>query len=586
MTPTGNSFVATNKGLTNYPGSAFNARLRQEMLKYFNVENPSSFSIINPNGAEITPNDTIYSSLFSYLSPAAINLGVSSGGDVTDVTGKTPPYYSLLKDSTPFQGQPSLTNAPSTHAFYDQMGYSYVAAKIMSYNNTAILPLYDTTINQNSNTLLSQPADKIKYHTQQILLNRNCVAAMDNLHNTPGSNSPANFVGLFISDYLGEEIDVTDPLSNNAIKLDDIKDDLLNVSYKGGAEVSTFLSLVYGYSAQCGGLATRRKPSATTNSAEKAFDIYFFTEYKTPSRKENIYKKIANDMQKEGLPPGSFPSTLNKELSKLPNQIKSLMLENNGNARVRHKWLQHSGDPGRDPYYKACFAFNYRNLKKVEYLAGYEHGQPPKSAVISFDSGGGFTTTPGTPGSRPMIGNAIWKTLNKDVYAAAIGKKLFCRLKTYSKPEYGIVPMECLELPVLDEFFFLEPAPYDGNFPQAGDIPDLPIVDTSIIEEEPEDYSSSQFSIYPPGLDKMQQVEMGSVITNPDNNPDNPVAGPFGGLNLQGILGGPAGGPPGDSFSQSAKDAITAMGDQNGGPSGDEFSDKGGFNTMINMEKL
>ena len=146
--------------------------------------------------------------------------------------------------------------------------------------------------------------------------------------------------------------------------------------------------------------------------------------------------------------------------------------------------------------------------------------------------------------------------------------------------------MECLELPVLDEFFFLEPAPYDGNFPQAGDIPDLPIVDTSIIEEEPEDYSSSQFSIYPPGLDKMQQVEMGSVITNPDNNPDNPVAGPFGGLNLQGILGGPAGGPPGDSFSQSAKDAITEMGDQNGGPSGDEFSDKGGFNTMINMEKL
>ena len=528
LTPTGNSSVSDSRGLTKIPGAVFNGRLKQEMLKYFNVANPSSFDAIGPTGQELTTNDTIYSTLFSYLSPAAVNLGVSSGGDTEDNTGRTPPYYSLLNGSTPFQGNVASTSVPTSEPFYDRIGYSYIATKIMSYNYTSNLPPYDTTINQNTNTLLSQGADKIKYHTQQILTNRNCVAVMDNVLQGR-SSAPSDFTGLFMSEYLGNEVDITDALINNIVTLTEVKDDPLSISYKGGAEVSTFLSFVYGDGERCGGLATTKKPSYLTNKKEILFDIDFFTSENTPAFQMNIFKKIANIGNDEGNAPMALPGILQKKLKELPNQIKSLVLQNNGNARVRHKWLSIEDNPSKDPYYKACFSFNYRNIKKVEYLAGYEFGVPPEGPFASA-------------AEMAMIRRPVWKTLNANVYASSIGKALFCRLKTYSKPEYGIMPVECLKMPIFDEFFILEPSPYDGSFPQTPDIPDLPIVDVSIADTEPEDYSSSEFSVYAPGLDKMGEVALGSVITDRNNNPDNPINGPFSGLNMGGFLGGFAGG--------------------------------------------
>ena len=140
-----------------------------------------------------------------------------------------------------------------------------------------------------------------------------------------------------------------------------------------------------------------------------------------------------------------------------------------------------------------------------------------------------------------MIRRPVWKTLNADVYTAAINKNLFCRLRTYSKPEFGIVPMECLEMPVFDEFFILNPSSYDGSFVQA---PDINILPTVAAEEEntPDDYTNSSFFVSDPPLDEQVQIEQGSVVTSDSGmDPGNPVNLIAAGL-IPGFLGGAAGG--------------------------------------------
>jgi hypothetical protein len=576
LNPLGKSKAPSGRGLKTVSGAGFNIRLQKEMKKYFKVENPSDFTMRETDGGMVfTPNDTIYESLFSYLSPSVVNLGVSSAGNPKDVTGKNPPSYSLLEDSTPFMGS-SLAGDISKQAFYDRKGYSYIASKIMNYNTNAVLPPRDTTVTQANNTLLSQANDKIKYNCQQILASRNCVAVMSDVMLT--TNQPDDFAGLFMSDFLGEEIDITDPLENNVIKLEEVKDDVLNISYKGGAEVSAFLSFIYGYSNGCGGLTTLKKPADLNNKKEIPFDINFFSPENsgaaTIQGAKNIIGKIRAIMLQQGnvnalMLDGEAPTKLQNQLKALPNQIKALMLQDNNNARVRSQWNKATGNPSKDPYYKACFAFNYRNLKRVEYLAGYEYGKAPKSASGKIDELGNSVTVPAQPGERPMIGSPVWKTLSAEAYTSAIGKKLFCRLKTYSKPEFGIVPLECLEMPVFDEFFMLEPSSYDGGFIQSPPAPTPPPAS----QEEDAGYAESYTNSFPPMNEPTEeekvQIDTGGLFTGGSGmDPGNPLNSQQAGF-IPGFVGGAAGGVDvgtgGGDYGTQGTPFNTAVGQQGAG---------------------
>ena len=540
----GASTAGIGKGLRTISGQQFNARLKSEMLKYFTVENPSSFIVTNlEEGITFTPNDTIFTSLFSYLSPSVVNLGTNlPGGSKSNVSGKK--SYSLLDSTTPFAGSGNTGLNP----FYDKKGYSYIASKIMNYNINAILPPYDlTTQSSNEFTLLSQTNDKIKYHTQQILTKRNCVAVMENVLET-ATTSPS-FVGLFMSDFLGDEIDDADPLENNNIKLDDLTNDPLKINYKGGAEVSTFLAFIYGYGNQCGGITSTKAPAPTTNKKQSTFDLNFFNPTKTGTiavneNPPNIIAKIRQILLESGdsnaltlsSEDGVVNGSIQSRLKTLPNQIKSLMLQENGDARVRHKWLNLIGEnPSQDVYYKAAFAFNYMNLKQVEYLAGFEYAKP--ASVFNAPGVGLLVSAP----SNPMIRRPIWKVLDADAYTAAINKKLFCRLKTYSKPEFGIVPLDCLDMPVFDEYFILQPKSYDGSFIPAEPIQDLPDLGTTVQDEEPSEYTDSLLNIPKPTNEQKKQMDDNAIITG-DSDPSNPIAQEL--PQMGGFLGGEAGGPP------------------------------------------
>ncbi len=531
----GVSTSTNGKGLRNINGQQFNARLRSEMLKFFTVDNPSSFVVTNlEEGITFTTNDTIFESLFSYLSPSVINLGTNlPGGDKSNISGKK--SYSLLNGSTPFAGDANT----GTNPFYDKKGYSYVASKIMNYNINAVLPPYDTTTQGSDKfTLLSQTNDKIKYHTQQILTKRNCVAVLDNVLET--ATTAPDFTGLFMSNFLGEEIDQADPLENNNIKLDDLINDPLKINYKGGAEVSTFLTFIYGYGNQCGGITSTKAPAPTTNKKQSGFDLNFFTPTKTGTvdvneKPPNVIAKIRQIMLESedntalalNNQEGVVNPSIQSKIKALPNQIKSLMLQGNGDARVRHKWSNIIGeDPSQNVYYKAAFALNYTNLKQVEYLAGFEYGKT------------GFAP------SNPMIRRPIWKVLDANVYTAAINKKLLCRLKTYSKPEFGIVPLDCLDMPVFDEYFTLQPKSYDGSFIPAEPVQDLPEPVRTIQDEQPSEYTDSFFHIPKPTNEQKRQMNDNAIVTG-GSSPSDPVKKELPQMN--GFLGGNAGGPPAET---------------------------------------
>ena len=533
LTPTGNSFTPASIGLLQIPGQAFNSRLQSEMKKFFEVANPPDFEITDlGEGILYTPGDTIFTSLFSFLSPAAVNLGQGSpGGDPNTVLGSS--KVSLLQGINKFY----------TKQFYDKKSYTYMATKIMNYNNSATIPIYDTTTDQNSKSLLSESEDKIKFYTQQILTSRNCLAVTSEELKTNKSSEPDSAGGLFVSDFLGLAIDKVDPLEKNEVKLDNALNNTISISYKGGSEVSLFLSLVYGYSNQCGGLASTKAPSQQTNKKERTFDLNLF-KIGGPGVAVDPFITAVKESLDKVLPQGFITPIdtnnnevllpIQNELRALPNQIKSLLLEAKTNARVRHQWNKLEGIPSKDPYYKAAIAMNYRNLKEIQYLAGFQYGEEPIGVDILGNTVGQL--------ARPMIGNPVWKTLNADVYTAAIGKSLVCRLKTYEKKAYGIEPMDCLDMPVFDEYFIVQPVSYDGSFVPAAEITplDTSAATTSLLDQEPSDYANSDLNIPAPTVDQKMKIDNQQIIQDDTlNQVENIDIG-------SGLIGGAAGGPPVD----------------------------------------
>jgi hypothetical protein len=473
LTPTGESDASAlnqGMGLALINGDDFNNRLKRETRKYFNTIGPENFEITDlSQGIIYTPGDTLFTSLFSYLSPSAINLGVGqvkpslggAGGEGPGTMQAIKTKYSLL---------PANNSMGGDLAFFTKKAFSYIAAKVTNYNKNNVIPPYDTTI-LGTNTILQEYQHSLKFYTNQILAERNCLAAI----NEEKSKLIKATSGLFISKYLAD-VDVIDTFEENQLKATALFDDPASISYKGGAENSLFLSLIYGASNQCSGIASMKNPTNVVDKKETSFDLNFFNVQQNIGLEE--YSNIVQVMTElagtigfnasEPLPPEQDPTgngngfteappQLQQQLKFLPNQIKSLLLQTNTKAQVKHKWYQLDGNPSQDPYYKASVAINYRNIKRIEYCAGFRN-----------------TTAPNTDGfSKPAIGAPVWKKLDSTVYTAGISHTLFCRLRTYKRSEFGIVPMECLEMPMFDEYFLLKPSDYSELFtlPTAPNIP-------------------------------------------------------------------------------------------------------------------
>ena len=462
LSPTGNSFLNSfgGNGLATVSGQDYNNRVTLETQKYFEkMPTDEEMTMVDLSTSTLfTTGDTILQSLFSYLTPSCVTLGNGKantpigGGPNNPNANMSMVKYSLIPSSQLLGGQDYLFN---------KQDFTYIAAKITNFNTNAVIPAYDTTI-KGDKSLLSKKQDTIKFYSHQILANKNCTAVSNNDPSTlKGVGSSLELVdGVFMTEYLATSIDETDKLIDNDIKLDKQIDDPLSISYKGGTENSLFLTFIYGFSAQNYGIASTKAPaSLKPDSKEVTFDFNFFNlqAYYGESEKPKIVQtmhlenSISNNISQAPPPqPGEFQTVdpiIQNKLKSLPNQIKSILLQTK-TGLVKHNWGKNDGKNSNNPYYKASIAFNYRNIKRVEYLAGFHYGQPPPSHNAQS--------------SRPLIGRPVWKRLSAQAYANNIANTLFCRLVTYEKKNYGIVPMESLNMPVFDEFFLLQPATYQN----------------------------------------------------------------------------------------------------------------------------
>ena len=122
-------------------------------------------------------------------------------------------------------------------------------------------------------------------------------------------------------------------------------------------------------------------------------------------------------------------------LKMLPNQISSLFLSDS--AAVKNNWQEYKKegiDFSSSDETSLMFLYNYSTLFYVEYQDGYKKNKDGKS----------------------MINNPVWKTMSsRAVIRVQAGEILLCRLVKYENHEMGIEHPKILDLPIIDEYFFL-----------------------------------------------------------------------------------------------------------------------------------
>ena len=112
----------------------------------------------------------------------------------------------------------------------------------------------------------------------------------------------------------------------------------------------------------------------------------------------------------------------------LPNQIKSLFLRSGVRSRPRDGLFAPDNEP--------LFNYNFRMLRRVEVLVGYEVSSNRELLLLS-------------PVWRPLKESIVFRARNT-------GSNLLCRTSPYINPSIKISTPRGLELPVYDEYFIVK----------------------------------------------------------------------------------------------------------------------------------
>ncbi len=369
--------------------------------------------------------------------------------------------------------------------------YNLVASKIIDYNtNNNKLYQNETIMNHNTEKPLgSTKQNKTRFHLNEILANKNITAVINPSEAEKPSSEDQYGVSVDLLFGMGNAgksgVDELDKLVDSQTSKELVFDPLLN-SYRAVGGNSVFLGLMHMFSSWC--------PTNNKNSKNKynIFNLKFWNpkimgESDPESVDTTIVPYLMTTIPGPPLAVGPISPAVIGYIKKLQNNLKSLLQYTNSDAKVRYKWAE-KGDIFQDAniqYYKSMVAFNYQNIKKVEYINGFVVGQD------------GITTVP------------LWDLLTPEVYEQSAGNTLMCRLATYANKELNVKPVKCLELPLFHEYFLLKP---DGEIQIAALDPIPPAALPDAPPEEFSDYVSSGVGIKEPSLEQMKQIDKGIVV--------------------------------------------------------------------------
>lgn len=127
--------------------------------------------------------------------------------------------------------------------------------------------------------------------------------------------------------------------------------------------------------------------------------------------------------------------TISSALSKLPNQVKSLLLSKTAPTIVRKNWFDQVTDPIKTPGDSTEFRLDQNMIHMVQVFNGYSKSNT----------------------GEPILKSTEWIPLTLDLYNKSVGEALLCRLIHYENKILGINKDDSLEMPTYNEYFLLKP---------------------------------------------------------------------------------------------------------------------------------
>jgi len=127
------------------------------------------------------------------------------------------------------------------------------------------------------------------------------------------------------------------------------------------------------------------------------------------------------------------PKEMMARLAGLPNQIKALLLMATREPPVRNNWSGDNSSLLHLPGGKAAFMLNFKTLRKIEAMVGYE-----------VDANG-----------DPLLKRPVWEPLTHSLLQKAGKENLLCRSVKYEDSGFGVHEPVGLRLPVYNKYFII-----------------------------------------------------------------------------------------------------------------------------------
>ena len=397
-------------GLREVSDTAYIIRTGLEIEKYFSRIDTNIDLTVGPD--QYSVGDDLSNSRYSFLSPSKV----------------------LLKE----MGVTHLLDKV-TNRFFESNDMALLEMKILLYNKnknlnglpgSALLPvLIENQKNAyNGQTppqevmikLLMQYAAELVSHENFILTDSQRSTAVERLVGADDAAAVENFADIIAEDF-------------NVQSLEELYKDPAKLAgrdpYRLYMELIKYMIKIGGSVGISRGLSTPLHRVADGQLQRTGKELY---DLESP---DNVFAR-------HGLAPRDRRT--NKFVMELPNQIKSVLLAKDAQAAatVRYNPFNLEGDFVNDFGVGSYFRMNYKNLKKVEAMVGYQTARPPR-------------------GEHPLlptilIKEPIFEKLTKEVINNSIGKKLLCRLVPYTEGRLDIAELKGIELPVFDEHFILD----------------------------------------------------------------------------------------------------------------------------------
>lgn len=457
----GEDETGNDDGLRTISNTDFQSRVDQETLKFFTTPEPDIN--ISFGEVQVTENDSIKNTSFSFLSPARVDLLKRSF---------------VLNEVEPSNKTIAVKNKISRfteHIDNGEVAKEDTATTIQAsiFRSNSPTPITTTSIGTSKRTPIQVNTDIVRKSLGDLLaVNLNLTTRpikvrvqkdLDGFTVIDAESTPAK-----------PEVSADCPTpANEPEEIANSQEDDEVLSEPDKVPVNNFLGELAG--STTGGTSARaakRKPELLSG-----VDLRSLTVSSVEGTNKTVHglRNVVTEEQIKGL----------------PNQLKAIFLQ--GSAQKVVKPAKMIGITVTDAPTKvrnaATVTLDYEMLVKVEYFAGFEK-----------DSEG-----------KPLIKAPIWRMLTDEKNNSLIGQEILCRIAPYENRKFGISVNESMKTGIYDEYFVLTP-----KFKQTREIaPEKPLADNEIVKSIIDDLKLNFPTVE---LSKVAVLPPANTINESDDN--------------------------------------------------------------------